>query len=148
MSLESLKPAKGALKTKRRIGRGPGSGRGKTAGRGHKGAKSRSGYSRRRGFEGGQMPLIRRVPKRGFTNIFSKEIETVNVRDLERLPEGTVVTPELLVKARLVRKRFDGVKVLGQGELTKKLVVQAHAFSATAKSKIESAGGRVEELKA
>ena len=97
MSLESLKPAAGALKSKRRIGRGPGSGRGKTAGRGHKGAKSRSGYSRRRGFEGGQMPLIRRVPKRGFTNIFSKQIETVNVSDLERLPEGTVVTPELLV---------------------------------------------------
>ena len=148
MSLESLKPAKGALKSKRRIGRGPGSGRGKTAGRGHKGAKSRSGYSRRRGFEGGQMPLIRRVPKRGFTNIFSKNIETVNVSDLSRLPEGTVVTPELLVSHRLIRKSFDGVKVLGNGELKTKLVVQAHAFSATAKTKIEGAGGRAEELKA
>ncbi len=148
MSLESLKPARGALKSKRRIGRGPGSGRGKTAGRGHKGAKSRSGYSRRRGFEGGQMPLIRRLPKRGFTNIFSKQIETVNVSDLERLPEGTVVTPELLVSHRMIRKSFDGVKVLGNGELKTKLVVQAHAFSATAKTKIEGAGGRAEELKA
>ena len=148
MSLETLKPAAGALKSKRRIGRGPGSGRGKTAGRGHKGAKSRSGYSRRRGFEGGQMPLIRRVPKRGFTNIFMKHIETVNVSDLERLPEGSVVTPDLLIKHRLIRKRFDGVKVLGSGELTTKLVVQAHAFSGGAKSKIEAAGGRCEELKA
>ncbi len=148
MSLESLKPAAGALKAKRRIGRGPGSGRGKTAGRGHKGAKSRSGYSRRRGFEGGQMPLIRRVPKRGFTNIFKKRIETVNVRDLNRLPEGSVVTPELLVQQRLIRKRYDGVKVLGNGELETKLVVQAHAFSEAAKTKIEAAGGRVEELKA
>ncbi len=148
MSLESLKPAPGTLKSKRRVGRGPGSGRGKTAGRGHKGAKSRSGYSRRRGFEGGQMPLIRRLPKRGFTNIFSKQIETVNVSDLERLPEGTVVTPELLVSHRMIRKSFDGVKVLGNGELKTKLVVQAHAFSATAKTKIEGAGGRAEELKA
>ena len=148
MSLESLKPATGALKSKRRIGRGPGSGRGKTAGRGHKGAKSRSGYSRRRGFEGGQMPLIRRLPKRGFTNIFSKQIETVNVSDLERLPEGTVVTPELLVSHRMIRKSFDGVKVLGNGELKTKLVVQVHAFSASAKTKIEGAGGRAEELKA
>ncbi len=146
MSLESLKPAAGALKSKRRVGRGPGSGRGKTAGRGHKGAKSRSGYSRRRGFEGGQMPLIRRLPKRGFTNIFSKQIETVNVSDLERLPEGTVVTPELLVQHRMIRKSFDGVKVLGNGELKTKLVVQAHAFSASAKTKIEAAGGRAEEL--
>ena len=147
MSLESLKPAAGALKAKRRIGRGPGSGRGKTAGRGHKGAKSRSGYSRRRGFEGGQMPLIRRLPKRGFTNIFSKSIETVNVGDLERLPEGTVVTPELLVQYRMIRKSFDGVKVLGNGDLRTKLVVHAHGFSASAKSKIESVGGRIEEIK-
>lgn len=148
MSLDSLKPASGAVKSVRRIGRGPGSGRGKTAGRGHKGAKSRSGYSRRRGFEGGQMPLIRRVPKRGFNNIFKKQIETVNVSDLARLPEGTVVTPELLLQHRLIRKQFDGIKVLGKGELKTKLVVQAHAFSATAKSKIEGAGGRAEELKA
>ncbi len=146
MSLESLKPARGAVKSKKRIGRGPGSGWGKTAGRGHKGAKSRSGYSRRYGFEGGQMPLIRRLPKRGFVNKFAKEVSTVNVRDLERFPEGTVVTPELLQTTGLVRKLGDGLKVLGDGELKKNLVVQAHRFSATARAKIEAAGGRAEVL--
>ncbi len=146
MSLESLKPARGAVKSKKRIGRGPGSGWGKTAGRGHKGAKSRSGYSRRYGFEGGQMPLIRRLPKRGFVNKFAKELATVNVRDLERFPEGTVVTPELLQTTGLVRKLGDGLKVLGDGELKKNLVVQAHRFSATARAKIEAAGGRAEVL--
>ena len=146
MSLESLKPARGAVKSKRRIGRGPGSGWGKTAGRGHKGAKSRSGYSRRYGFEGGQMPLIRRLPKRGFVNKFAKEVSTVNVRDLERFPEGTVVTPELLQTTGLIRKLGDGLKVLGDGELKKNLVVQAHRFSATARAKIEAAGGRAEVL--
>ncbi len=146
MSLESLKPARGAVKSKKRIGRGPGSGWGKTAGRGHKGAKSRSGYSRRYGFEGGQMPLIRRLPKRGFVNKFAKELATVNVRDLERFPEGTVVTPELLRTTGLVRKLGDGLKVLGDGELKKNLVVQAHRFSATARAKIEAAGGRAEVL--
>jgi large subunit ribosomal protein L15 len=148
MSLEKLTPAEGSIKESRRVGRGPGSGRGKTAARGHKGARSRSGYSRRRGFEGGQMPLIRRVPKRGFNNIFARQVETVNVCDLDRFPEGTVVTPALLVQHGCIRKSFDVVKVLGKGELTKKLVVQAHAFSAGAKSKIESAGGTSEELKA
>ncbi len=146
MSLESLKPARGAMKSKKRIGRGPGSGSGKTAGRGHKGAKSRSGYSRRYGFEGGQMPLIRRLPKRGFVNKFAKELATVNVRDLERFPEGTVVTPELLQTTGLIRKLGDGLKVLGDGELKKNLVVQAHRFSATARAKIEAAGGRAEVL--
>ncbi len=146
MSLESLKPARGAVKSKKRVGRGPGSGWGKTAGRGHKGAKSRSGYSRRYGFEGGQMPLIRRLPKRGFVNKFAKELATVNVRDLERFPEGTVVTPELLQTTGLVRKLGDGLKVLGDGELKKNLVVQAHRFSATARAKIEAAGGRAEVL--
>ncbi len=146
MSLESLKPARGAVKSKKRIGRGPGSGWGKTAGRGHKGAKSRSGYSRRYGFEGGQMPLIRRLPKRGFVNKFAKELATVNVRDLDRFPEGTVVTPELLQTTGLVRKLGDGLKVLGDGELKKNLVVQAHRFSATARAKIEAAGGRAEVL--
>ena len=146
MSLESLKPARGATKTKKRIGRGPGSGTGKTAGRGHKGAKSRSGYSRRYGFEGGQMPLIRRLPKRGFVNKFARELATVNVRDLDRFPEGTIVTPELLQTTGLVRKLGDGLKVLGDGELKKNLVVQAHHFSATARSKIEAAGGRAEVL--
>ena len=148
MSLHELAPEKGTLKAKRRLGRGPGSGRGKTAGRGHKGAKSRSGYSRRRGFEGGQMPLVRRVPKRGFTNIFSKDVETVNVSDLAKLPEGTVVTPDVLVQHRLIRRHFDRVKVLGNGEIATKLVVRVHAFSKSAKSKIEAAGGSAEELKA
>jgi large subunit ribosomal protein L15 len=147
MSLESLQPAKGATKPGRRVGRGPGSGRGKTAARGSKGAKSRSGYSRRRGFEGGQMPLIRRIPKRGFTNIFARQIATVNVGDLDRFPEGTVVTPSLLVQHGVVRKRHDTLKVLGNGELKKKLVVEAHAFSAGAREKIQAAGGKVEELK-
>ncbi len=148
MSLDSLKPAKGAVKQKFRVGRGPGSGNGKTAGRGHKGAKSRSGYSRRRGFEGGQMPLIRRLPKRGFTNIFARDVATVNVSDLDRFADGTVVTPALLIQSGVIRKRHDAVKVLGDGELKKKLVVEAHAFSAGAKAKIEAAGGKAEELKA
>jgi large subunit ribosomal protein L15 len=148
MGLNKLKPARGAFRKGKRLGRGPGSGLGKTSGRGHKGAKSRSGYSRRRGFEGGQMPLIRRVPKRGFTNIFKKRFVTVNVRQLDRFEEGTVVTPELLVEYRILRKLGDGVKVLGHGELKKKLVVQAQHFSASAKTKIEAAGGRVEVLKA
>ncbi len=147
MSLESLKPAKGSIRSKYRVGRGPGSGNGVTAGRGEKGAKSRSGYSRRRGFEGGQMPLIRRLPKRGFTNIFAKEVATVNVSDLDRFPEGTVVTPALLVQHRVLKKKHQTLKVLGSGELKKKLVVEAHAFSAGAKAKIEAAGGKAQELK-
>ena len=146
MELDKLKPAPGAVRPKRRVGRGPGSGTGKTAGRGSKGAKSRSGYSLRYGFEGGQMPLIRRVPKRGFTNIFAKKVSNVNVRDLNRFPEETVVTPDLLISSGLINKSPDGVKVLGDGELKKKLVVQAHQFSAGAKAKIEAAGGRVEVL--
>lgn len=146
MELDKLKPAPGAVRPKRRVGRGPGSGTGKTAGRGSKGAKSRSGYSLRYGFEGGQMPLIRRVPKRGFTNIFAKKVSNVNVRDLNRFPEETVVTPDLLISSGLIDKSPDGVKVLGDGELKKKLVVQAHQFSAGAKAKIEAAGGRVEVL--
>ena len=144
MELDKLKPAPGAVRSKRRVGRGPGSGTGKTAGRGSKGAKSRSGYSLRYGFEGGQMPLIRRVPKRGFTNIFAKKVSNVNVRELNRFPEETVVTPDLLISSGLIDKSPDGVKVLGDGELKKKLVVQAHQFSAGAKAKIEAAGGRVE----
>jgi len=146
MELDKLKPAPGAVRPKKRVGRGPGSGTGKTAGRGSKGAKSRSGYSLRYGFEGGQMPLIRRVPKRGFTNIFAKKVSNVNVRDLNRFPEETVVTPDLLISSGLIDKSPDGVKVLGDGELKKKLVVQAHQFSAGAKAKIEAAGGRVEVL--
>jgi large subunit ribosomal protein L15 len=146
MELHKLKPAPGAVHKKKRVGRGPGSGTGKTAARGSKGAKSRSGYSLRYGFEGGQMPLIRRVPKRGFTNIFAKEVANVNVRELNRFAEETVVTPELLMSSGLIEKSGRWVKVLGDGELTKKLVVQAHQFSAGAKTKIEAAGGRVEVL--
>lgn len=148
MGLEKLKPARGSVRSARRIGRGPGSGRGKTAGRGSKGAKSRSGYSRRRGFEGGQMPLIRRVPKRGFHNKFAKKLVTVNVRDLDGFADGTVVTSELLRANRRIRGVGDGLKVLGDGELTKKLVVQAQFFSSGARAKIEAAGGRVEVVPA
>ncbi len=146
MELDKLKPAPGAVRSKKRVGRGPGSGTGKTAGRGSNGAKSRSGYSLRYGFEGGQMPLIRRVPKRGFTNIFAKEVANVNVRDLNRFAEETVVTPDLLASSGLIDKSGDRVKVLGDGDLKKKLVVQAHQFSAGAKAKIEAAGGRAEVL--
>jgi large subunit ribosomal protein L15 len=148
MSLFKLKPADGAVRPRKRVGRGPGSGLGKTAGRGSKGAKSRSGYSRRRGFEGGQMPLIRRVPKRGFVNKFAKDVVVVNLSDLKDFPEGTVVTPELLLASRRIRRAGDLLKVLGDGELEKPLVVQAHAFSRSARAKIEASGGRVEVLEA
>jgi len=144
MKLESLTPAKGSRRNRKRIGRGPGSGTGKTAGRGHKGQKSRSGYSRRLGFEGGQMPLIRRVPKRGFTNIFASEIAIVNVSDLDRFADGTIVDSDLLIQEGCIKKVLDGVKILGNGDLTKKLVVHAQAFSAGARTKIEAAGGSVE----
>lgn len=146
MELDDLRPAPGSVRPKKRVGRGPGSGTGKTAGRGSKGAKSRSGYSLRYGFEGGQMPLIRRVPKRGFRNIFAKKVANVNVSDLNRFAEEAVVNPDLLASSGLIEKSADRVKVLGDGELKKKLVVQAHQFSAGAKSKIEAAGGRAEVL--
>jgi large subunit ribosomal protein L15 len=145
MELHDLHPAKGAKKTRKRIGRGPGSGTGKTAGRGHKGQKSRSGYSRRYGFEGGQMPLVRRIPKRGFTNIFRVEFQVVNLRDLDRVfSDGETVSVEALVEKGLVRGGKKPVKVLGDGELTKKLTVQVHKFSASAKAGIEKAGGSCE----
>ncbi len=141
MDLETLKPAPGAVKNARRLGRGPGSGRGKTAGRGHNGQKSRSGYSRRAGFEGGQMPLQRRLPKRGFTNIFRRELVGVNVRDLAaRFAAGASVTPASVREVGLVKNLRDGLKILGSGELPHALQVEAHAFSASARSKIESAG--------
>ena len=146
--MESIKPAEGAVRRRKRVGRGPGSGLGKTAGRGHKGAKSRSGYSHRRGFEGGQMPLIRRVPKRGFTNKFATESVVLNVRDLDRYDEGTVVTPELLAAEGRMPKAGLELRVLGDGDVKKKLVVRAHHVSAGAKAKIEAAGGRVEVLPA
>ncbi len=143
MKLHELSPAKGSRRTAKRIGRGPGSGTGKTAGRGHKGQKSRSGYSRRLGFEGGQMPLIRRVPKRGFTNIFRKGVAIVNVRDLSDF-EGEI-NPELLAEKGLVRAGLP-VKILGDGEVSAALVVKAHHFSRSARAKIEAAGGSCEEL--
>ena len=143
MKLHDLSPAKGSRRAAKRIGRGPGSGTGKTAGRGHKGQKSRSGYSRRLGFEGGQMPLIRRVPKRGFTNIFRKEVAAVNLRDLAGF-EGEV-TPELLLEKGLVRKGL-AVKILGDGDVSSPLTVKAHRFSRSAREKIEAAGGSCEEL--
>jgi large subunit ribosomal protein L15 len=145
MELYDLKPAPGATRTRRRVGRGPGSGAGKTAGKGHKGQKSRSGYSRRFGFEGGQMPLVRRLPKRGFTNNFRIEFQVVNLRDLERVfGNGDVVSPESLVDKGLVRKSAQPVKILGSGELTKKLSVKAHKFSTAAQSSIEKVGGSCE----
>ncbi len=149
MKLHELSPAKGSKHSRRRVGRGPGSGLGKTAGRGHKGQKSRTGYSSRPGFEGGQMPLVRRVPKRGFTNIFRTEYAVVNLSQLAELGDlgQAAVTPELLVQRGLVHKGLP-VKVLGNGELGRALAVQAHKFSKSARAKIEEAGGRCEELEA
>lgn len=144
MKLHELSPAPGSTKSKKRVGRGPGSGTGKTAGRGHNGQRSRAGYSQRLGFEGGQMPLVRRVPKRGFTNIFRTEYAVVNVRDLADLGEDEI-TPENLLAHGMVR-RGRPVKVLGDGELDKALTVKAHKFSKSARQKIEAAGGTCEEL--
>jgi large subunit ribosomal protein L15 len=147
MELNNLRPAAGAKKDRQRVGRGPGSGKGKTAGRGHKGQKSRSGYSRRFGFEGGQMPLARRIPKRGFTNRFRVEYQIVNLRELERVfSDGDTVSPEVLASRGLVRSGTDRVKILGAGELTKRLTVQAHRFSRSACSAIEKLGGSYEVL--
>ena len=143
MKLHDLSPAKGSTQSRKRVGRGKGSGLGKTAGRGHKGGQSRSGYSARPGFEGGQMPLIRRVPKRGFTNQFRVEYVVINVGKLSEL--GAKVTPELLAERGLVHPNRR-VKVLGLGELSKAVTVTAHKFSASARAKIEAAGGRCEEL--
>jgi large subunit ribosomal protein L15 len=146
MDLSTLKPNKGARKPRKRVGRGPGSGHGKTSGRGENGQKSRSGYSRRLGFEGGQMPLYRRVPKRGFTNIFKIEFAVLNVADLERVFDaGTVVDEAALRMAGLVKGKKK-IKVLGNGDISKKLTVHADKFSATAKTKIEAAGGTCQEI--
>ena len=144
MKLHELAPAPGANTESYRRGRGHGSGNGKTAGKGHKGQKARSGGSIRPGFEGGQMPLQRQIPKRGFKNIFAKEYAIVNVGDLEIFENGTVVNGEALVAAGLLKKPLDGVKVLGNGELTKQLTVEVAAFSESAKQKIEEVGGKAE----
>jgi large subunit ribosomal protein L15 len=147
MKLHEIAPAPGARKNPKRVGRGPGSGTGKTAGRGEKGQRSRSGFSLRPGFEGGQMPLARRVPKRGFTNIFRKEYGVVNLAQLAAFPEGSEVTPESLLERGLIRKKHvRSLKILGEGELGIKLTVRAHAFSAAARKKIEEAGGTAEVL--
>ena len=145
MKLNELRDNEGATKNRIRVGRGIGSGKGKTCGRGQKGQKSRSGVAVN-GFEGGQMPLQRRIPKRGFNNIFAKQFAIVNVSDLERFDNDTVVTEELLVQTGLVKKALDGVKILGNGDLSKKLTVNATAFSASAKEKIEKAGGKAEVI--
>ena len=144
MKLHELGPAAGSTTAPKRLGRGVGSGLGKTSGKGHKGAKARSGGGKRPGFEGGQMPLYRRVPKKGFTNIFRTEYATVNVGQLEVFDNGTVVTAAMLKEAKIIRKTLDGVKVLGNGQLTKKLTVEAAKFTASAKEKIEALGGKAE----
>ena len=144
MKLYELAPAPGANADVYRKGRGHGSGNGKTAGKGHKGQKARSGGSIRPGFEGGQMPLQRRIPKRGFKNIFAANYAVINVKDLEIFENDTVVTEQTLVEAGLLKKTLDGVKVLGKGELTKKLTVNVAAFSESAKQKIEEVGGKAE----
>ena len=145
LGIHDLRPAFGATHSKKRVGRGPGSGHGKTAGRGSKGQKSRSGYHHMRGFEGGQMPLHRRVPKRGFTNIFRVEYDVVNLSALDRFESGTKVTPDVLASHRLAR-RSRPVKILGDGQIGKPLEVSAHKFSAGAQAKIEAAGGRCEVI--
>ena len=144
MKLHELKPAEGATTSAKRLGRGVGSGLGKTSGKGHKGAKARSGGGKRPGFEGGQMPLYRRVPKKGFTNIFRTEYATVNVGQLEIFDNGATVTVDTLKEAGLVKKTLAGVKILGNGDLTKKITVEAARFSQAAKEKIEALGGKAE----
>ena len=146
MKLNELSPAVGSAKDSYRRGRGPGSGNGKTAGKGHKGQNARSGGGVRPGFEGGQLPLYRKLPKRGFKNRFATNYAIVNVAALNKFEDGAVVDLEALLAAKIVRKGLDGLKVLGTGELTKKLTVKATVFSATAKEKIEAAGGKIEEV--
>ena len=146
MKLHDLKPAVGATTAEKRLGRGIGSGLGKTSGKGHKGAKARSGGGKGPGFEGGQIPLMRRIPKRGFTNKFRTEYVAINVDRLEIFEDGQVVTPVELIEMGLTKNILDGVKIMGNGEITKKLTVKANKFTATAKEKIEAAGGKVEVI--
>lgn len=146
MKLHELRPAEGSKKNSKRVGRGTGSGWGKTAGRGENGQNSRSGGGVRPGFEGGQLPLYRRLPKRGFTNIFASEIVSINVDRLNVFENGTEVTPELLLEKKIIRKLNDGVKILGNGTLEKSLTVKANKFSKAAAEKIEKAGGKVEVI--
>lgn len=147
MKLNTMHPAVGATQTRKRVGRGVGSGLGKTSGKGHKGQNARSGGGVRPGFEGGQLPLFRRLPKRGFSNArFKTEYATINLSDLNRFEDGAVVTPELLKEMGLVKNQLDGIKVLGNGTLEKKLTVKAHKFSSSAQEKIESLGGKIEVM--
>ncbi len=146
MKIHELGAVEGSTKKVKRIGRGHGSGNGKTAGKGHKGQKARAGHGMRFGFEGGQMPLQRRVPKRGFNNIFASEIVAINVSALNVFEDGTVIDAAALIEKGIIKKEYDGVKILGNGEITKKLTVKAAAFSETAKEKIVAAGGKYEVL--
>ncbi len=146
MKLHELKPAEGSRKERNRVGRGTGSGNGKTSGRGHKGQKARSGGGVRLGFEGGQLPLFRRIPKRGFTNINRKEFAVVNLDVLNRFEDGTEVTPELLIETGVVRNAKSGIKILSNGSIEKKLTVKANKFSTAAKEAIEAAGGKTEVI--
>ena len=146
LQLHTIKPNPGAKHRKKRLGNGESSGLGKTCGKGNKGQKARSGGTIRPGFEGGQMPMTRRIPKRGFNNIFATKYSVVNVSDLDQFVDGTVVDADLLKASGLIKKTNDGVKILGNGELTKNLIVKAAAFSASAKEKIEKAGGKAEVM--
>lgn len=146
MALHNLRPAKGSVRSRKRVGRGKGSGLGKTSGRGEKGQKSRSGFSHKSGFEGGQMPLHRRVPKRGFHNPFRKEYATVNLQRLDAFEAGTIVTPEVLKDHGVIKSLRDGVKILAKGTLSKALTVRAHKFSAKAQEQIAAAGGKAEVI--
>lgn len=146
MKLHELRPNKGATKKRKRLGRGTATGQGKTAGRGQDGQNSRSGGGTRPGFEGGQMPLIRRIPKRGFNNPFKKVFTIVNIEDLNRFEDGTEITPELLKETGMIKKVNDGIKILGDGQLERKLTIKAHKFSKSAIEKIEAAGGKAEVI--
>ena len=146
MKLNELSPAPGSVKKSFRVGRGNGSGAGKTAGKGHKGQKARAGHGQKPGFEGGQMPMQRRLPKRGFNNIFAKEIISINVGSLNKFEDGASVDAAALIEAGILKKDCDGIKILSNGTLTKKLTVKANAFSAAAKEKIEAAGGKAEVI--
>jgi large subunit ribosomal protein L15 len=146
MRIEDIRPAEGSTKNRKRVGRGVGSGHGKTACKGHKGQKARSGGTKGAGFEGGQMPLQRRIPKRGFTNIFKKEYAVVNLDAIEAMKDNAIITPELLVEKGVIKKMKDGLKVLAKGSIQRSVTIKANAFSAAAAAKIEAAGGKTEVI--
>ncbi|PKL52395.1 MAG: 50S ribosomal protein L15 [Nitrospira bacterium HGW-Nitrospira-1] len=146
MRIEDIRPAEGSTKNKKRVGRGVGSGHGKTSCKGHKGQKARSGGTKGAGFEGGQMPLQRRVPKRGFTNIFKKEFAIINLNTIDALKDDAVITPELLIEKGIIKKAKDGLKVLAKGSIKRPVTIKANAFSVSAAAKIEAVGGRVEVI--